>query len=232
HPGRGGVTMDCSEADLMLDELALDVLPGDRRAALLAHVEECPNCRRLLDQLTETADDLLLAGPAAAPPTGFEERVLARIAAGSPAGRSGQRRRDRAALRLSAWTAAAAAVVLLVIGGATGAVIGRSGSGESAEQLRTVQLISTRGADIGDVSMYTGDPSSWFFMRVESDNLPDATYRCVLDMDDGSTVAIGRLWAVKGHGGWGEHLSVDPGHALAARLLDPSGATVGTARLR
>jgi len=71
--------MDCSDADLMLDELALDVLPGDRRAALLAHVEECPNCRRLLDQLTETADDLLLAGPEAAPPAGFEDRVLARI---------------------------------------------------------------------------------------------------------------------------------------------------------
>ena len=227
--------MDCSDADLMLDDLALDVLPGDRRAALLAHVEECGNCRRLLDQLTETADGLLLAGPTAAPPPGFEDRVLTRIAEGSAApGRGGRRRRDRAALRLPAWTAAAAAAVLLVIGGVTGAVIGRSagGPGESAEQLRTVQLISTSGADIGDVSTYTGDPSSWFFMRVESDDVPDATYRCVLDMDDGSTVAIGRLWAVKGHGGWGENLHVDPRHAVAARLLDPKGATVGSARFR
>jgi anti-sigma-K factor RskA len=225
--------MDCSEADLMLDELALDVLPGDRRAALLAHVEECSNCRRLLDQLTETADGLLLAGPEAAPPPGFEDRVLERIE-GAPS-RSGRRRRDRAALvRLSAWTAAAAAVVLLVIGGVTGAVIGRSAGGpdESAERFRTVQLISTSGADIGDVSTYTGDPSPWFFMRVENDDVPDATYRCVLDMDDGRTVAIGRLWAVKGHGGWGEHLSVDSRHAVAARLLDPKGATVGTARFR
>ena len=221
--------MDCSDADLMLDELALDVLPGDRRAALLAHVEECPNCRRLLDELTETADDLLLAGPAAAPPAGFEDRVLERIE-GAPA-RRGRRRRDRAALRLSAWTAAAAAVVLLVIGGVTGAVIGRSAGGpdESAE-LRTVQLISTSGVDIGDVSTY-GDRSSWFFMRVEGD-VPDATYRCVVDMDDGRTVPIGRLWTVKGHGGWGEHVSVDPRHAVTARLLDPKGATVGTARFR
>jgi hypothetical protein len=230
--------MDCSDADLMLDELALDVLPGDRRAALLAHVEECPHCRRLLEQLTETADDLLVAGPAAAPPDGFEDRVLARIAEGpAAAGRGGapaRRRRDRAAVRLSTWTAAAAAAVLLVLGGVTGAVIGRSadGPGESAEQLRTVQLISASGADIGDVSTYTGDPSAWFFMRVESDAVPDATYRCVLDMDDGSTVAIGRLWAVKGHGGWGEHLNVDPRHAVAARLLDPKGSTVGTARFR
>jgi hypothetical protein len=227
--------MDCSDADLVLDELALDVLPGDRRAALLAHVEECPRCRRLLDNLTETADDLLLAGPEAAPPDGFDDRVLARIAERPPtSGRGGRRRWDRRTLRLSAWTGSAAAVVLLVIGGLTGAMIGRStgGAGETAEQFRTVQLISTSGADIGDVSAYTGDPSSWFFMRVESDAVPDATYRCVLDMDDGRTVAIGRLWAVKGHGGWGDHLSVDPRHAVAARLLDPKGATVGTARLR
>jgi len=229
--------MDCSDADLMLDELALDVLPGDRRAALLAHVEECSHCRRLLDQLTETADDLLVAGPAAAPPEGFQDRVMARIEEGSTAtargGSQRRRRRDRAAVRLSTWTAAAAAAVLLVIGGVAGGVIGRSAGGphESAE-LRTVQLISASGADIGDVATYTGDPSPWFFMRVESDDVPDATYRCVLDMDDGSTVAIGRLWAVKGHGGWGEHLNVDPAHAVAARLLDPQGSTVGTARFR
>src|SRR6185295_16814549 len=104
---------------------------------------------------------------------GFEDRVLARIGEGSAAagrGASPRRRRDRTALRLSAWTAAAAAAVLLVIGGVTGAVVGRSTGGpdESAEQLRTVQLVSASGADIGDVSTYTGDPSAWFFMRVES----------------------------------------------------------------
>jgi putative zinc finger protein len=223
--------MDCSEADAMLAELALDVLPGDQRAALLAHVEQCPNCRQVLDELTETADDLLLAGPAAAPPAGFEDRVLERIEGSR--GRAGRGRRERAPLRRPAWAAAAAAVVLLMTGGVAGAVIARSagGSGEAAEEFRTVQLISTSGADIGDVSTYTGDPSPWFFMRVEGD-VPDATYRCVLDMDDGRTVAIGRLWAVKGHGGWGEHLSVDPRRAVAARLLDPKGATVATARLR
>jgi len=212
--------VDCSEADLMLDELALDVLPGDRRAALLAHVEQCAHCRRVLDQLTETADDLLLAGPVAAAPAGFEDRVLERIEGA---------RRPR---RFPVWAAAAAAVVLLGIGGVTGAAIGRSSApaAESAEQFRTVQLISTTGADIGDVSTYTGSPP-WFFMRLEGP-LPDATYRCVLDLDDGTTVPIGRLWAVNGHGGWGEHVTVDPGRATAARLLDPKGATVATAKLR
>jgi hypothetical protein len=214
------VNVDCSDADLMLDELALDVLPGDRRAALLAHVEQCAHCRRLLDQLTETADGLLLAGPVAAPAAGFEDRVLARIEAA---------RRPR---RFPVWAAAAAAVLLLGIGGVTGAAIGRSSRppAEPAEQFRTVQLISTTGADIGDVSTYSGSPP-WFFMRLEGP-LPDATYRCVVDLDDGTTVPIGRLWAVNGHGGWGDSVRIDPARARAARLLDPKGATVATATLR
>jgi hypothetical protein len=216
------MTMQCSEAEPMLDELALDVLPGDQRAAILAHVEQCERCRGILDQLTVTADDLLLAGPVAAAPAGFDARVLARI---------DESRRSRPGRRLPVWAAAAAAAVFLFLGGVTGAAIGRStgrSTGE-AEQFRTVQLVSTSGADIGDVSTYAGS-SPWFFMRVEGP-LPDATYRCVLDMDDGRTVEVGRLWAVKGHGGWGDRLSVDPRHATAARLLDPDGGTVATARL-
>ena len=97
--------MDCSEAATMLDELALDVLPGDRRTALLNHLEECPGCRQLLDELSETADALLLAGPVAAPPPGFEDRVLERI----------QAPRARAQTRLRLFAAAAAAALLLAL---------------------------------------------------------------------------------------------------------------------
>ncbi|HTC80448.1 MAG TPA: zf-HC2 domain-containing protein, partial [Acidimicrobiia bacterium] len=109
--------MDCSEAATMLDELALDVLPGDRRTALLNHLEECPGCRQLLDELSETADALLLAGPVAAPPPGFEDRVLERI----------QAPRARAQTRLRLFAAAAAAALLLAVGGVVGARFGRSG---------------------------------------------------------------------------------------------------------
>ena len=211
--------MDCSEAGTMLDELALDVLPGDRRAALLHHLEECPACRRLLDELSETSDVLLLAGPAASPPLGFEDRVLERIQA--PRGRA----RFHARLRLFA---AAAAVVLLAVGGVAGARFGRSGNGDS-DEFQTVQLISTTGSDIGDVSTYLGPPA-WFFMRLDG-ALPNGTYRCVLDADDGHTVPIGRLLAVSGHGAWGERVDVDPRHVKTARLLDSNGGTVATARL-
>ena len=215
--------MDCSEATAMLDELALDVLPGDQRAALLAHVAECGACRDLLDELSETADALLLAAPAVAPPAGFEDRVLARIEA-TP--RSLSRARSKPSrLRVSAVAAVAAA--LLGLAGLAGHRLGSSGGGGGAE-LATTQLISATGADLGDVITYDGDPH-WFFMRVEGP-LPDGVYSCVLDTDDGKTVPIGKLWTSHGHGGWGEHVAVDPRHVTTARMLDSSGATVATAR--
>ena len=217
--------MYCSEAGTILEEFALDVLPGDQRTALLSHLEECPSCRHLLDGLLEAADALLLAGPVAAPPAGFEDRVLSRLQ--NPRGRA----RRQAGLRLLA--AAAAAAVLLAVGGLTGAHLGRSGdnggSADSAHEFQIVQLISTSGSSIGDVSMYVGRPA-WFFMRVEG-ALPNGTYQCVLDTDEGRTVPIGSLWAHDGRGAWGEKVRLDPRRVKTARLVDPHGSTVGTAQI-
>jgi hypothetical protein len=227
--------MDCSEAGTMLDELALDVLPGDRRATLLAHLEDCAGCRRLLDELSESADALLLAAPAVTPPAGFEDGVLERVRAAQSEGR-----RVRPARAGSSWAAgkgrparvrllaaAVAAVVLVVLGGVAGARLGGNGEGR---ELRTVHLISATGTEIGDVSTYGGSPV-WVFMRLEGP-LPNGTYRCVLDTDDGRTVPIGSLWAHDNRGGWGEQVTVDPDHVTAARLVDAGGATVATARMR
>jgi hypothetical protein len=212
--------VDCSEAGTMLDELALDVLPGDRMAALLDHLEQCPGCRHLLDELSETADALLLAGPVAAPPPGFEDRVLDRIQA--------PRARARARTRLRLFAAAAAAAVLLAVGGVAGVRFGRGG-GDSGREFQTVQLVSTTGSDFGDVSLYAGPPT-WFFMRLTA-ALPDGKYQCVLDIDDGRALRVGKLWLSSGHGAWGDRVGIDPRHIKAARLLDPDGSTVATARL-
>jgi len=130
------------------------------------------------------------------------------------------------------FAVAAAAALLLAVGGLAGARVGRSGGGstEAAHDFRTVRLISTGGADIGDVSLYLGPPA-WFFMRVES-GLANGTYRCVVDTDDGHSVPIGSLWAHDGRGAWGEAVTVDTDHVTTARLVDPHGATVASAPLR
>ena len=215
--------MDCSEASTMLDELALDVLPGDQRAAVLAHVGECPQCRALLDELSETADALLLVAPEAEPPAGFADRVVERTLA-TP--RSQPRPRRAAPSRLRVLAVAAMAAALLGLAGVVGHSIGSAGRG--GRELATAPLISAAGANLGDVVTYRGDPH-WFFMRVEG-AVPDGVYSCVLDTDDGRTVPIGKLWTSHGQGGWGEHVSVDPRHVTAARMLDPKGTTVATAR--
>jgi hypothetical protein len=223
--------MDCSEANSMLDELALDVLPGDQRAALLTHVEQCPNCRHLLDELSETADALLLGGPATSPAGGFDDRVLANIAGARGRGRGrGRVGRAGAQVRLPVPAVAAAVAALLMVGGLGGAVIGRSSDGGegSGRRFRTVDLIAASGADVGDVSTYYGR-SPWYFMQLKG--LPDGTYQCVLELDDGRTVPLGRMQTVGGQGGWGDRVAVDAGHAIVARLVDSQGHTVATARL-
>ena len=231
EPGRGGVTMDCSDADTMLAELALDVLPGDQRATVLAHVEQCPTCRQLLEELTETADDLLLAGAVTEPPAGFDDRVLTSIDEASEE-RGSRRRADRCTpLRLPVSVAAAVAAALLAIGGVTGAVIGRSAGGgdDPGRRFRTVNLLAAGGADVGDVVTYYGR-SPWYFMQLEG-TLPDGTYQCVLEMADGRLVPLGRLQAVGGQGGWGDRVTVDPREVRVARLVDGRGTTVATAWL-
>jgi len=226
--------VDCAEAVSMLDELALDVLPGDRRTPLLHHLEECPACRQLLDELSETADALLLAGPVTTPPVGFQDRVLDRVRAPRAAARPASGWRSAATrrqVRLRVFAAAAAAVVLLVLGGVAGAQFGRSGSEEAGgPEFRTVQLVSATCSDIGDVSTYLGPPA-WIFMRLDG-ALPNGVYQCVIDTDAGRTVPIGKLWATNGHGAWGERVDVDPGRVETARMLDSSGKTVATAALR
>ena len=38
--------MDCAQLADAAPELALGILPGDERAAALAHLDECPGCRQ------------------------------------------------------------------------------------------------------------------------------------------------------------------------------------------
>jgi hypothetical protein len=59
-----------------LAELALGLLHGNERAALLEHVSSCAGCRAHLLDLETAAGSLLLGAPEADPPVGFQQRVL------------------------------------------------------------------------------------------------------------------------------------------------------------
>ena len=213
--------MSCQQLAEVADELALDVLPGDLRALALEHLDECHSCRAMVEELSETADALLLAHGGTEPPAGFEERVLARIAA-EPTGLRRTRRRPP-------LLAAAAAIVVAALVG-VGALALRPGSDRSAgDELseRHVQLISVTGGPVGDVSAYPGRPA-WFFMRVDRGVTP-GTYECVLDVSGGRTVHVGSLTVTEGKGAWGQALTIPPSNVRDARLVAPDGSTVATA---
>jgi hypothetical protein len=212
---------DCSEIEGQLDEFALGLLPGDERAAVLAHLEACPACRGIVDVLSEAADELLLAAPQAEPSPGFAEAVLARIHPAHP------QQRKRGAPQYRRWAAAvAAAVALVVVGMAAGLRLARP----EGEELRSVDLISSSGGDAGEVSAYADTPA-WFFVRVDR-ALPRGTYRCVLDLDDASTLPLGTLSVSDGKGAWSWRVTIDTRRVRAARLLDTDGKSVAVASFR
>jgi anti-sigma factor RsiW len=72
-------TISCADVAELFDELALDTLPGDVRALALGHLAGCTSCRTAVEELSATADALLLAAPRVEPPEGFDLRVRKRV---------------------------------------------------------------------------------------------------------------------------------------------------------
>ena len=124
--------MSCEQVRELAPELAIGIADGQQRDAALRHAAACPDCRRLISELSSVVDDVLLLGPSHEPPPGFAARTMASIcppAAAvpegmrdpvlSPARRARQPRRAlaRGGTR-SRWAAAAAACLAAVgVGG-------------------------------------------------------------------------------------------------------------------
>jgi hypothetical protein len=99
--------MDCKQAREHLSAILDDALPASDRAEVMAHVRECADCLRELDQL-QRVDRLYYDMRTMRTPDDFVEKVRARIG-----------RKNRRAL-LSPWTIvpALAAAAMVVIAGA------------------------------------------------------------------------------------------------------------------
>jgi predicted anti-sigma-YlaC factor YlaD len=119
--GPGAGDMDCTRARELAPELALGVLDGAERAAVLAHVDDCAACRRDVAVLTELGELLLLLAPKVPPPAGFETSVLKDLA---PVRRQRRRRRSRRVL-------SAVAAALLALVGVAGVAAALRGGGDT-----------------------------------------------------------------------------------------------------
>ncbi|MEA3075914.1 MAG: hypothetical protein QOF60_822 [Actinomycetota bacterium] len=133
--------IDCDRAREAAPELALDVLDGEERARVLAHVESCPSCRRELRDLTATVDALLGLAPPVA----------------SPVMRMARPRRTR---RWVAGAAVAAAFAILL-----GVVVVDATSHRPATR---VALVSPSGAPVGYVVVGESHLETWVERPVDA----------------------------------------------------------------
>jgi anti-sigma factor RsiW len=122
----------------------LGALPDDERDGFLAHLEDCPVCRRDVEELQIAAEALPLSVPAVAPPAALKDRIMsvveseAELLAAASDDVAAPRRRvpDRPRRGfLGRWSlrpavALACAALLLVAGGIGGVLLG-SGEGTS-----------------------------------------------------------------------------------------------------
>lgn len=214
----------CAETRLLLPELALGTLTGHERARALDHVASCADCRAELASLGEVGDQLLLLGPLADPPPGFESRVLERLGQDAPGSRSRAR---------SAALVAAALLVASLLGGAAVYLAGAGSRDLAAGYRRTLDvaegryvaaraLVGDRDRAAGYVFGYEGSPS-WIFCVVRAGS--DGTYDVEVTTGGGTRV-VGEMQVRDGTGTWHRILGVDLQDLRRIRLIERSGAEV------
>ncbi|HVX18901.1 MAG TPA: hypothetical protein VHA73_12780 [Acidimicrobiales bacterium] len=208
--------ISCAEVRGQAAEIALGLVAGPERAALLDHLATCGACQAEVDALAAVVDDLLLAAPAAEPPAGFESRVLNRLGPGAvPI----WRRR-----RVVAWLGAAAAALVLV---ALGVVVGwRStrGSGGGHGAVVSAAMITPSGGRVGRVEL--GRDPATVFIAVPGwlpPGVGQGAYRLRFQMVDGSTSTTGPVNLSAEHPAWGKVTTVDTARVRAVALIDRSG---------
>ena len=214
---------ECMRVRELAPELALGVLNGEERADALDHLAHCGECRRYLDELSATADELVLLAPSAEPPVGFEARVLERAQLAE-----GRRRR----WRVPEWRVAVVAVALAAA--AAAAVWIATGSDrEVADRYRdtlatadgryftAVPLETMAGGRVGTVFGYAGEPS-WCMVVVapgDDGELRPGAYAVELVRADGRRFAMGPVSVEAGSGSAGGAIDFDYRELSEVRLL-------------
>ena len=206
--------VSCEECREWAPELALGILDGADRARALTHMLSCAPCRAFVEQLATTADSLLLAGPEAEPPFGFEARTIARLRPAAP-GRPARWRR---------LTAVAAVVVALAAAG----IAGRASS--PREPLRSANLVAADGTRVGRVFLYGDEAGSWCFVSL---SVPSARgeYDVRARLRDGGNVLIQRFQVKDGKGSYGAVMSVRAEDVVEMRVVSTGGSWGYTADL-
>jgi len=232
------VEQSCDEVAGQLPELALGILTGRERAAVLAHLSGCARCSAEVEQLSLTADELLGIAPETEPPVGFEVRLFERMELGDPAAVPPSAGVDsvvplapRRSRRQAVLAVAAAAVVVLAFFGGWWAERGTAGgppAGVSATVALTAPLVAD-GQRYGSVTTLGGKPG-WLIMNVTDSNW-SGRVECEVTERGGTTLRVGSFWLAAGYGSWSARLPVPAAQVETARVVSSRGAVLATATL-
>lgn len=204
--------LTCEELRELAPELALGLVDGAQRAAALEHVARCGGCRNYVADLSRTADALLLTGPEAEPPEGFEDRVVRRL-------------RPQPVRRVDRWRPFAAAAAIVAVAMGLGVLVGRisapARSGETA--LRTASVVSARsGAHVGEVYLHQDGDRSWCFVSIRAQS-HEGVYEVRARLRDGRVVTVDRFAVHDGKGSYGRTLDVPANDIVSMTMVSTDG---------
>lgn len=207
----------CEETRELAAELALGVADGEQRARALEHLAGCPECRRVVAEFSQLADELLLLAPSREVPIGFESRALAPL-------RSRRRpsRARRALVPVAAALASVAATLAIVSGDLRTASDYRQTLAEAnGKSFQAGTLYAPGDVEAGTVFGYQGSPS-WLLVIVDPAHRAGIA-RAEVVTGDGERVPL-RDFALDGAtGSWGRALPVDLNSVAVVRLLPARG---------
>ena len=168
----------------------------------------------------------------AAPTDAFVEGLFRQLSDQATADTTPEIRPVRTRRLRTALVTSAAAVVLVAGTAAVTESLHSHGTTELPQgaALRTGTFQTVDGHVRGQVVAYRGHPS-WVFMNVAIPNY-EGRMTCLLQVDNGRTVAVGTFTVHAGLGQWSKNVgSVDVGQLRDAKLVDATGLSVATATL-
>jgi hypothetical protein len=217
--------MTCADVEELAAELALGGVAGAERAAAVAHLAGCDNCRSLVDQLARAADSLLLLAPAAEPPPGFESKVLARIAVAAQP----MPVRPLRPARRRIWLAAAAVAVAASLSAVGVAELRHGSSGGGAQVaaapagVRTA-LVRDDGGRWTCRAVVYGDDPTWLVVSLDrTDGLNAAFSVEAVPAGNADAVPVGTFTLSDGHGSLATMVPLQATRFQSVRVLDASG---------
>jgi hypothetical protein len=215
--------MRCDEIRDLAPEIALGIADGEQRAEALRHLSTCAECRRVVEQLSQVADELLVLAPTQEPPAGFESRVVKALGLEPPP------RRRRARWLSPRWLAPRVGPALAAAAVTAAALVAvYSDDHRIAERYRDTlaradgqyfqaeHLTDAAGSRAGVAFGYEGRPS-WLFVTVAPPHRQAVT--------SGELVTTGRRTiplpslALDRRGSWGGAIPVNVSKVAAVRLL-------------